>query len=186
MSCGHHVAITWTAAPTKYKFLKVQMSRDNDSTKVKIPPAKYKFLKVQMSRDQHVDSGSDKVQIHPTKYKFHKVQMSRDHHMDSSSQIPQKVNIKQLTYALHKKEQVNKVQLRQGQPKTQNKGIKPYNTATQNSHSNREILTTWARKTPKHTPYGPHNLPCCVPVWEHLCSCRSCASRSLASFLSQV
>ena len=27
---------------------------------------------------------------------------------------------------------------------------------------------------------------CCVPVWEHLCSCHSCASRSLASFLFQV
>ena len=24
---------------------------------------------------------------------------------------------------------------------------------------------------------------CCVPVWEQLCSCRSCASRALASFL---
>ena len=34
-------------------------------------------------------------------------------------------------------------------------------------------------------PIGNNQEPraCCVPVWEHLCSSRSCASRSLASFL---
>ena len=60
-------------------------------------PTKYKFLKVQMSREHHVGSSSSKVQNNvppskykstagpPTKYKFLKVQISRDQHVDSNS-----------------------------------------------------------------------------------------------------
>ena len=73
----------------------------HSSIKVQISP-KYKFHKVQMSRDHHVNSCSTKVQISPTKYTFLKVQMSRDRHVNSNpnkirthSQTPQRTNLMQ-------------------------------------------------------------------------------------------
>ena len=186
MSRKHHVNHSSAKLQmyTKYKFLKVQMSRDHHvackvqvhsqipqstnstqathghprSSKVQTPPAKYKFLKVRMTRD------SIKVQIRPAKYKFLKVQMSRDRHVNNNSakvhsQTPQSTNIMQPTRARHTKEQMESANTRNWQFKNQGIATFSYKTNTKNSFTQRNSQAEWARQTPKHTPYGPHNLP---------------------------
>ena len=82
--------------------------------------------------------------------------MSREHHVNSNTKVhshSQSTNIVRVTHARPDNEQPESARDKKGQLKNQTI------TGTRNSHNLKDLQTKWARHTPKHTPYGPYNLP---------------------------